>query len=90
MPTFLTTRKISGLAKTPTAQWIFTSARSYPAREANWIKLPAVNGWFAWFLFRCSEKALLDKSWNMPDIPGPPVRRERAFLVPTSVVAYRS
>jgi len=34
---------------------------------ARGIYTPAGKSWFGWFRFYGSEKAVLDKSWKMPD-----------------------
>ena len=42
---------------------------SAPAgKESNWLYTPEGKNWFPWFRFYGPEKAVLDKSWNMPDI----------------------
>ena len=36
--------------------------------ESNWLYTPNGQKWFPWFRFYGPQKALLDKSWTMPDI----------------------
>jgi hypothetical protein len=37
-------------------------------KESNWLNTPSGQGWFPWLRFYGPEKALMDKSWTMPDI----------------------
>ena len=37
-------------------------------QESNWLQTPAGKAWFAWFRFYGPEKAVLDKTWKLPDI----------------------
>ena len=35
--------------------------------EANWIYTPPGKNWYLWFRFYGPQKAILDKSWKLPD-----------------------
>jgi hypothetical protein len=36
--------------------------------ESNWIYTPAGQAWFPWFRVYGPEKAIMDKSWKLPDL----------------------
>ena len=38
------------------------------SEKSNWIYTQTEKSWFPWFRFYGPEKALVDKSWTMPDI----------------------
>jgi hypothetical protein len=37
-------------------------------RESNWLYTPAGQKWFPWFHLYGPEKAVVDKSWKLPDV----------------------
>ena len=37
-------------------------------KESNWLFTPAGEKWFPWFRVYGPEKAIMDKTWKLPDI----------------------
>ena len=46
----------------------WATAKAPAGKESNWLYTPPDKNWFPWFRFYGPEKAVLDKSWKMPDI----------------------
>jgi hypothetical protein len=47
---------------------IYIGPKAPAGKESNWLYTPEDKNWFPWFRFYGPEKAVLDKSWKMPDI----------------------
>ena len=47
---------------------VYIGPKAPPGKESNWLYTPENKNWFPWFRFYGPEKAVLDKSWKMPDI----------------------
>jgi hypothetical protein len=47
---------------------IYVGPKAPTGMEANWIYTPPGKNWYPWFRFYGPEKAILDKSWRLPDI----------------------
>jgi len=47
---------------------IYIGPKAPAGQEANWIYTPPGKNWYPWFRFYGPEKAILDKSWRLPDI----------------------
>jgi hypothetical protein len=47
---------------------ISVGPKASPGMESNWIYTPPGKNWYPWFRFYGPEKAILDKSWRLPDI----------------------
>lgn len=47
---------------------IYIGPKPPKGKESNWLYTPAGQKWFPWFRVYGPEKAILDKSWRLPDI----------------------
>jgi hypothetical protein len=47
---------------------IYIGPKPPAGQESNWLYTPAGQKWFPWFRVYGPEKAILDKSWKLPDI----------------------
>ena len=47
---------------------IYIGPKPPAGKEANWIQTASGRGWFPFFRFFGPEKALIDKTWKLPDI----------------------
>jgi hypothetical protein len=47
---------------------VYIGPKPPAGKETNWLYTPDDKNWFPWFRFYGPEKAVLDKSWKMPDI----------------------
>jgi hypothetical protein len=47
---------------------VYIGPKAPAGKESNWLYTPPDKNWFPWFRFYGPEKAVLDKSWKMPDI----------------------
>ena len=47
---------------------IYVGPKPPAGKDANWLYTPAGKNWFPWVRLYGPEKAMLDKSWKMPDI----------------------
>ena len=47
---------------------IYVGPKPPAGQESNWLYTPAGQKWFPWFRLYGPEKAVLDKSWKLPDI----------------------
>jgi hypothetical protein len=47
---------------------IYFGPKPPAGKESNWLYTPAGQKWFPWFRVYGPEKAILDKSWKLPDI----------------------
>lgn len=47
---------------------IYVGPKAPVGKEANWINTPPGKKWYPWFRFYGPEKAILDKTWRLPDI----------------------
>ncbi len=47
---------------------VYIGPKAPAGKESNWLYTPEGKNWFPWFRFYGPEKAVLDKSWKMPDI----------------------
>ena len=47
---------------------VYIGPKAPAGKESNWLYTPENKKWFPWFRFYGPEKAVLDKSWKMPDI----------------------
>jgi hypothetical protein len=47
---------------------IYVGPKAPTGMEANWIYTPPAKHWYPWFRFYGPQKAILDKSWRLPDI----------------------
>ncbi len=47
---------------------IYIGPKPPAGKESNWLSTPAGQKWFPWFRVYGPEKAILDKSWRLPDI----------------------
>jgi hypothetical protein len=47
---------------------IYVGPNAPTGMESNWIYTPPGKNWYPWFRFYGPEKAILDKSWRLPDI----------------------
>ena len=47
---------------------IYIGPKPPAGQEANWLYTPAGEKWFPWFRVYGPEKAIMDKSWKLPDI----------------------
>ena len=46
---------------------IYVGPKAPAGMEANWIYTPPGKNWYPWFRFYGPQKAILDKSWKLPD-----------------------
>jgi hypothetical protein len=47
---------------------VYIGPKAPAGKESNWLYTPEGKNCFPWFSFYGPEKAVLDKSWKMPDI----------------------
>jgi hypothetical protein len=47
---------------------IYIGPKPPKGKESNWLYTPVGQKWFPWFRVYGPEKAILDKSWRLPDI----------------------
>ena len=47
---------------------IYIGPKPPTGQEANWLYTPTGEKWFPWFRVYGPEKAIMDKSWKLPDI----------------------
>ena len=47
---------------------IYIGPKPPAGQESNWLYTPAGEKWFPWFRVYGPEKAIMDKSWRLPDI----------------------
>jgi hypothetical protein len=47
---------------------IYVGPNAPTGHESNWIKTPPGQLWFPWVRLYGPEKAILDRSWTLPDI----------------------
>ena len=47
---------------------IYVGPKPPAGQESNWLYTPVGEKWFPWFRVYGPEKAILDKSWKLPDI----------------------
>jgi hypothetical protein len=47
---------------------VFIGPKPPAGQESNWLYTPVGQKWFPWFRVYGPEKAILDKSWKLPDI----------------------
>jgi hypothetical protein len=47
---------------------IYIGPKAPAGQEANWLYTPVGEKWFPWFRVYGPEKAIMDKSWKLPDI----------------------
>jgi hypothetical protein len=47
---------------------VYIGPQAPAGKESNWLYTPAGEKWFPWFRVYGPEKAILDKSWKLPDI----------------------
>jgi hypothetical protein len=47
---------------------VYVGPKPPTGKETNWLYTPEDKNWFPWFRFYGPDKAVLDKSWKMPDI----------------------
>jgi hypothetical protein len=47
---------------------IYVGPKPPAGQEANWLYTPAGEKWFPWFRVYGPEKAIMDKSWKLPDL----------------------
>src|SRR5271165_6286399 len=47
---------------------VYVGPKAPTGMESNWIYTPPGKNWYPWFRFYGPEKAIFDKSWQLPDI----------------------
>lgn len=47
---------------------VYIGPKAPAGQESNWIYAPAGQAWFPWFRVYGPEKAIMDKSWKLPDL----------------------
>jgi hypothetical protein len=47
---------------------VYIGPKALAGQESNWIYTPAGQAWFPWFRVYGPEKAIMDRSWKLPDL----------------------